>query len=636
MRAIGDLEEEEMVTVEAAVGSLRRIRTRRRGLTLVQGRARDDSGELRVVWFNRPFLTKQLDEGVRLRLHGRFKPGPSADQGSRGELVNPSFEPAGQTPASLVPVYPRIGDLGPVAVGRLLGTVLECVPLEELEEPLPTWLLGRHGLPSLGRALAWLHRPPEGATLAELEDPSSPARSRLSYGELLRLQLRVQQRLHVRQSQRKPHRYRLDDRTREAARAVLPFRLTEAQKRVLREVISDLKRPEPMHRLLQGDVGCGKTIVAALSMVVAVESGLQTAFMAPTELLAEQHYASLQQVLGGRYPVGLLTRSTADVGRLRQEIAAGSVPVVVGTHALLQEETRFARLGLAVIDEQHRFGVDQRRTLTEKGAMCDTLVMTATPIPRSLALTVYGDLAVSVIDELPPGRRPVSTEIVPEEQRQHVYDLLCEELASGAQAYVVVPLIDQSDSVSAASLEREGARIRELLRDYEVAVLHGRVPRDERAKTMDRFARGEVRVLLATTVIEVGVDVPEATVMVIESAERFGLSQLHQLRGRVGRGTRSSRCIAVHGSLTAEGEERLRIFEDSCDGFRIAEEDLALRGPGDVVGTRQAGMNALRVAHPLRDAAWLERARDDARQLLAEVPPDAPLWKQLGMDEGPG
>jgi ATP-dependent DNA helicase RecG len=374
-----------------------------------------------------------------------------------------------------------------------------------------------------------------------------------------------------------------------------------------------------MLRLLQGDVGSGKTIVAALALVVALESGLQGAFMAPTEILAEQHYRTLQGLLGERYRLGLVTASASDLAATREALGRGEIQLAVGTHALIQEGLTLPRLGLVVIDEQHRFGVSQRQRLEQKGRRPDVLVMTATPIPRSLALTAYGDLELSILDELPPGRRPIVTEVVPASRRSQVYRRLAEELSAGARAYVVFPLIEESERVAAESLEGRGEWVRERLGEVPAAVLHGRLGSDEREQALRDFAAGRVKVLIATTVIEVGLDVPEATVMILESAERFGLSQLHQLRGRVGRGERPSRCVAIHGRLTPEARRRLEVFASTLDGFEVAEADLEIRGPGDLLGTRQAGLPRLRAAHLVEDREWLERAREDARALLPRL-----------------
>jgi ATP-dependent DNA helicase RecG len=609
------------LTLHGRLCGLRSLRTRRRGLTLVRGRFEDAAGALPVVWFNRPWLARQLPDGTEVVLHGEVR---EARGGGR-ELLNPSCERVGgeaegrPSGARVVPVYPAVGNLGPAWMGRLLDNLLAAVDPRRLPEPLPRELLLRRGLPTLGEALHQLHRPGEEADTGLLESRRSPAHLRLLYGELLELQLELalvrERQVRIEQG----FRYRVDDRVRRVAREVLPFRLTGAQRRVLQEIVGELARPTPMLRLLQGDVGSGKTIVAALALVVALESGLQGAFMVPTELLAEQHYASLRRLLGGRYRVGLLSGSAAEGERLRRELARGELQLAVGTHALIQQDVRFRRLGLVVIDEQHRFGVEQRRILSAKGERPDVLVMTATPIPRSLALSAYGDLELSVLDELPPGRTPVATEVLPAGRRRQVWARLERALDGGAQAYAVFPLIEDSDQVAAESVEGRGEELRRRLGRFPSAVLHGRVPAAEREAVMAAFAAGEIRLQVATTVIEVGVDVPGATWMLIDSAERFGLAQLHQLRGRVGRGSRPSRCVALHGRLTPEAQQRLTAFAATTDGFALAEADLAQRGPGELLGTRQAGLPSFRVAELPRDLDWLMKAREDARRLLPRL-----------------
>lgn len=605
-------------TFRGRLRGVRPIRTRRRGFTLVRGTFRDDSGELPVVWFNRPYLARTVSADEEYLLHGDVR----RNRGGRLELINPSLEavPEAIHAARVVPVYPAAGRLTPSFLRRLLMQVLDTVDLEtDVPEPLPRELLERHGLPSLGRALEALHHPPDDTDPTEvdaLNAARSPAHARLIYGELLSLQVEMMRRRREHVSQPQGFDYRVDDDVRAVARRILPFRLTRAQKRALREIVDDLREPRPMLRLLQGDVGSGKTIVAAMALVVALESGLQGAFMAPTELLAEQQFRSLQRLLGKQYRIGLFTGSASDREELETALVRGELELAIGTHALVQEGLEFHRLGLVVIDEQHRFGVAQRRLLAEKGDRPDVLVMTATPIPRSLALTAYGDLELSVIDELPPGRTPVETRVLPETDRRRALDLLREELSAGGRAYAVYPLIEESDQVAAASVEARGEALRRALPDVESAVLHGRHPADERDAIMRAFQDGRIRLLVSTTVVEVGVDVPEATVMWIESAERFGLAQLHQLRGRVGRGTRPSRCIALHGKrLTDEGRRRLDVFERTTDGFEIAEADLEIRGPGELLGTRQAGLPPFRVANVVRDREWLLKAREDARRL---------------------
>jgi ATP-dependent DNA helicase RecG len=614
--AVSGIEAGGAYTLRGKLSRMRLLRTRRRGFSIVRGVLDDGTGTLPVVWFNRPYLPAQVLAGEEYVLHGTAR-----EKDGELELLNPSCERAEQAlhGARIMPVYPAAGSLGPAALRRVFATILGEMDLPaQVPEPLPDGLLARRGLPRLGEALRDLHAS-RGGSVAELNARQSPAHRRLVYGELLDLQLTLAFLRSLEAGEPRARSYGIDDRLRRVARKVLPFPLTGAQKRALKEIADDLRGERPMLRLLQGDVGSGKTIVAALALVIALENGYQGAFMAPTELLAEQHYAGLRRLLGDRYPIALFTKSSPEPRRLREGLAAGEIRLAVGTHALLQEGVDFRELGLAVVDEQHRFGVTQRALLRQKGERPDMLVMTATPIPRSLALAAYGDLPVSTLDELPPGRSPVATEVVPAGKRRDAYRRLREELARGGRAYVVFPLIEESDRVAAASVAEAGEGVRELFPEIPSAVLHGRMDAAERDRVMRAFAAGEVRLLIATTVIEVGVDVPEATWMVIESAERFGLAQLHQLRGRVGRGPEPSRCVALHGRLTEAAKRRLEVFAATTDGFAIAEADLAIRGPGDILGTRQAGLPALRLARLPEDWDWLERARDDARELLPRL-----------------
>ncbi|MES1242455.1 MAG: ATP-dependent DNA helicase RecG [Acidobacteriota bacterium] len=597
-------------TFRGRLSGVKRIHTRRRGFSVVRGILQDDSGSIPVVWFNRPYLAAQGLEAGEWLLHGEVREA----KGGR-ELLNPSCERPDEAVhgARIVPVYPAAGTVGPALLRRILDGILAEIDLtSQVLDPLPRDLRERRGLPPLSEALRDLHLPGD-VDIEALNQRKSPAHRRLIYQELLELQLGLAIRRDQEKVETRTRSYRVDDDLRNVARSVLPFPLTRAQKKVLREIVADLKGPRPMLRLLQGDVGSGKTIVAVLALVVALENGYQGAFMAPTELVAEQHFASLERILGDRYRIGLFTGSRRDA-RLRRELASGEIRLAVGTHALIQEGVEFQDLGLAVVDEQHRFGVLQRGRLRNKGSLPDMLVMTATPIPRSLALVAWGDQEVSVLDELPPGRTPIRTEVVPAKERRRVYRELREDLKAGARAYVVFPRIEEG---AAASVEEMGEKLRKYLSDIPSAVLHGRMPAPEREEIMRAFADGEVRVLVSTTVIEVGVDVPEATWMVIESAEHFGLAQLHQLRGRVGRGDRPSRCIAIHGKLTEAGERRLAVFGETTDGFRIAEEDLAIRGPGELLGLRQAGLPGFRLARLPEDLDLLLQAKDDARDLFA-------------------
>ncbi|HVS16895.1 MAG TPA: ATP-dependent DNA helicase RecG [Thermoanaerobaculia bacterium] len=608
----------DAVTLRVRISALVRRRTRRRGLTVVEGRLQDVTGSLRAVWFNRPYLPAQVAAGAPYLVHGRLR------STARGlELFNASLAPAETaTEPGLTPVYGRRGDAAPSLIARLVRGVLGPGPEVPVSDPIPRERLAARGLPSLGAALYAVHRPPADADTGAYEGRESAAHQRLAYDELLLQQLRLAAGRRLHRARPKPHHYRVDDRVRAVARELLPFRLTTAQRRVLGELVADLRRPEPMLRLLQGDVGCGKTVVAGLLMAVAMESGLQAAFMAPTELLAEQHHATFRRLYRDRYRVELLTSSTGEP-RLRQGIARGECDLVVGTHALIVEALDFARLGLVVIDEQHRFGVAQRRRLEEKGERPDVLVMTATPIPRSLAMTAYGDLDLSVIDELPAGRHPPSTHVLPATARERVFAAVERELEAGGQVYVVFPLIEESGGLAAEAVAGLGAEYRRRFAAHGAIEVTGQLTPEQRRSRMDAFVAGRRRVLIATTVIEVGVDVPDAACMVIESAERFGLAQLHQLRGRIGRGARRATCWAVHGDLTEGARERLRVFAETCDGFRIAEADLALRGPGELLGTRQAGRTELRIADPVRHATLLAAARDDARAMVEQQPAEA-------------
>jgi ATP-dependent DNA helicase RecG len=627
--------EEGWFSVVGRVSGLRTLRLRRRRLVMVRGRVEDDDGALPVVWFNRPWAERQIAPGSDYLLHGRVR------RGREGlEMVNPTCEPAAAAlgGGSVTPVYAPVAGLGPASVRKLLWRTAAALDLPGgLADALPPDLLRRHRLPPLGEAFEQLHRPAPDADLEALGAGRSRAHRRLVYGEMLDLQLRVRMARAARERIEKPHRYRIDAALRRRLLELPPFRLTGAQARVLGEILDDLAEPRPMLRLLQGDVASGKTVVAALALMAAVEAGLQGAVMAPTELLAEQHFRGLGRLLGDRCRLALLTGSAGAAAADRRLLARGEIDLVVGTHALIQQSVRFRRLGLAVIDEQHRFGVGQRRRLQLKGAAPDLLIMTATPIPRSLALTVYGDLSLSIIDELPPGRTPIVTRVVAAAERGKVYDWLLQRLARGGQAYVVFPLIEESRHLEAGSIARLGEEVRRRLRGVSTAVLHGRTAPEERDRVMRAFAGGEIGALIATTVIEVGVDVPAATAMVIESAERFGLAQLHQLRGRVGRGGERSVCVAIHGERSEIAERRLERFAATNDGFELADADLELRGPGELLGRRQTGQPGLRVADLVRDRRWIEVARRDARRLLRECPQEVePLLAQLATQQPPG
>jgi len=516
-----------------------------------------------------------------------------------------------------VPIYRKLGDFRSKRLREIVHEVLARLPDRSFEETLPRDLLERRKLIARGPAVREVHFPPSEASLDEYDRMRSPAHQRLIFEELFWVALGLAVKRGERMKERKGASIKIDDRIKQRIAGVLPFKLTEAQRRVVKEIFKDLRSDAPMNRLLQGDVGSGKTIVALIAMMTAMENDYQTALMVPTEILAEQHARNIKRILAkSPYRVELLSGSmkTADKKRLHQAIAAGEVHACIGTHALIQENVAFKNLGLVVIDEQHRFGVMQRAELRARGLNPDVLVMTATPIPRSLAMTVYGDLDVSIIDELPPGRTPIKTQVFGEEGRQEVKKLIAQEVRAGRQVYVVYPLVEESEKMDL----RDATRRYEYLRDrvfprFSVGLLHGRMKAEEKEEVMRQFISGETKILVSTTVIEVGVDVPNASVMVVEHAERFGLSQLHQLRGRVGRGAEQSFCVLLASDKQTEvARERLGIMEETNDGFKIAEKDLEIRGPGEVMGTRQAGLPEFRVADLVRDMNILQDARKEA------------------------
>ena len=583
----------------------------RRGLQVLRGVLEDDAGDrLTAVWFNQPWLERQLFPGQRLVVTGRVK-----RRGRSLELVVSGFEvdDGGEqlSTGRIVAVYPSNQGTSQAYLRGAVDKLLRALP--PLPDPLPSRLLRELGLVSADRAWRDLHQPPDEAALRA-------ARERLTFEEFLLLELRV---LLQRDPTLEGRRHVAESDALERFREALPFRLTGAQERALAEVLSDMAAPRQMARLLQGDVGSGKTAVAAAAVWVATRAGAQAAVMAPTEILARQHYLNLTALL---WPLGvrvdLLTGTIA--GRERDAVLArvrsGETELLVGTHALIQEGVVFRDLGFAVIDEEHRFGVEQRRKLL--ASRPDVLVMSATPIPRSLALTLYGDLDLSVIDELPPGRKPVATELRRAGDRLAVYRELLTDIRAGHQAYVVAPLIEESEALDeVASATTLADDLRQIWPDeVRLALLHGRMPAADKEAVMEAFRRGEHDVLVSTTVIEVGVDVPNATVMVIENAERFGLAQLHQLRGRVGRGSAQSRCVLIAGDAGRDTMRRLRVVVKHGDGFVIAEQDLELRGPGELRGTRQSGLPDLRFGDLAQDLELIERSREVAQRMLRADP----------------
>jgi ATP-dependent DNA helicase RecG len=606
----------------------------RKGLRVFQAVVQDASGLIEAGWPGQPFLDRTINKGDVLLLTGpvRFFHGR---QLAPREFVNLGPDAAGTAGGRVLAVYPATEGLSAKVIRGLIEAHLDTL-LPQVEEYLPAELLAEAGVPPLPDALRAVHQPTSLAS-------ALAGRARLAYEELLFVHI-LQRRARQLASEARDgiafvNRRELTSRFRE----VLPFTLTGAQVRAVREIVADMCAPSRMHRLLQGDVGSGKTVVALFAALLAMENGYQVALMAPTELLAEQHARTLDQLLAplGIVPVLITGGRGARERRLAATRLESAEPLIaVGTHALVAEGTRFPKLGLAIIDEQHRFGVDQRRVLSEGGAGVappagstraaaeaplgalkpDVLLMSATPIPRSLALTLYGDLGVSVLDERPPGRQPVTTALRPESARARVLEFVVRQIEAGRQAYIVYPLIEESEK---SSLKAATTAYEELtagaLRGKRVALLHGRLGADEKDAIMRGFRDGALDALVSTTVIEVGIDVPNATVMLIEHPERFGLSQLHQLRGRVGRGAEESYCILL-GDVGEEAAERLRVVVESDDGFEIARADLRLRGMGDLFGERQSGVPTFRVADPLRDEELSDLARAGAERLLADDP----------------
>ncbi len=617
LRRIYDVAHGALETVQGTVVRIRQFRPRRRRLVIIKAAVTDGSGILHAVWYNQPYITRQLTPGTRVVLHGRVQ-----RQAGEIQMTVPEFEAIEEGEDSLhvgriVPVYPGTEGLSQRVMRSIVARALDD-HAGALREWLPAGVRDRHGLPELGCAIRQAHFP-------ESLEEYRAARNRLVYEELLLFQLLLLRQKAARAAA--PRGVRYGDARELVARfhRALPYTLTGAQYRVITEILRDMDRPHPMNRLLQGDVGSGKTVVAASALLRCVGGGAQGALMAPTEILAGQHYLTLRNLLA---PMGLtVTLLVGGLSRAARDEALeaareGRADVVVGTHALIEDDVEFHRLGLVVVDEQHRFGVSQRAALRYKGEHPDVLVMTATPIPRTLALTLYGDLDVSILDELPPGRSPILTYVRAPAQRPRIYQWVRGEVAAGRQAYIVCPLIEESDKLQAEAATALAARLAEsVFRDVRLGVLHGRMKVDERDRAMRALREGQTQVLVATTVIEVGIDVPNATVMVIEDADRFGLSQLHQLRGRVGRGAQQSRCILISDPRTEEGQARLAAMEATTDGFRIAQRDLELRGVGELLGhRRQHGLGELRVADLLRDHDWLERARSDAADLLEGDP----------------
>ncbi len=592
----------------------------RRSFSLFEIAVNDGTGILKGKWFNQPFMKKNFRVGQEVILSGFAKASPY----SRGfEIDNPEYEFVTEDDSFIhtnrvVPVYGLTEGISQKQLRKIMFGILREY-LDDVKDPLPPEIIKRQDLPSLQDSIKAVHFPEDNTLFDALNRGTSIYQRRLVFDELFLFELGMAV-IREKSGRKKGIAFRCEGRMRRELFNEISFELTGAQKKVIADIVRDMGRPHPMHRLLQGDVGCGKTVVALAAMLTAVECGYQTALMAPTEILAEQHYLNISALIRNLgLTAGLIKGGPKD--RSLDSISSGRMKIVVGTHALIQEAVSFKNLGLAVIDEQHKFGVMQRALLRKKGMEPDVLVMTATPIPRSLALTLYGDLDYSVIDELPPGRKPVTTEIFQPAQKEQIYTLLEDEIRRGRQAYVVYPAIEESDRAGLKSAGEGKEAFQKIFSEFSVGLLHGRMNYAEKESVIDSFRKGKIDILVTTTVIEVGVDVPNATIMVVVHAERFGLAQLHQLRGRVGRGAERSYCLLItHGPREGHAGRRLAKMVRSSDGFRIAEEDLAIRGPGEFFGTRQAGMPDLKVADIIRDATVLESARKEAFGLVDASP----------------
>jgi ATP-dependent DNA helicase RecG len=601
------------------VSAQARVSPRKR-MKLFEAVLDDGTASVKLIWFNQAYLADQIKQGDRLAVYGAPRIsgyGPITIESPDWE----KFEGTEDDEGAIVPIYSKVGNIPPKALRKLMDAALETLPL--IDDPLPPDLRAALGVIDLATALRTLHRPAE--LTEEFLRGRSEAHLRVILQEFFTFQLALRVRRASEETKTKSRRINIDDVLRDEVKRILPFRLTRAQKRVLREIADDLRAERPMYRLLQGDVGSGKTIVALIAAILMIRNGHQVALLAPTEILVEQHYQRIRQLVDqngkGKLVIARATGSMT-AGERRTLLAGlrdGYIQLVVGTHALLEENVRFKSLGLAIVDEQHRFGVEQRQKLFAKGDLPDILVMTATPIPRSLALAIYGDLELSVIDELPPGRQKIKTAVRSSSEVERVYDFIEGEVANGAQAYIVYPIIEESEKLNLKPLSQGFESTKERFPKRRVAMLHGRMKSDEKEETMQRFKRGEIDILVATTVIEVGIDVANASIMLIVDADRFGLSQLHQLRGRVGRGERKSYCILLRDETAApETKDRLARFEKSRDGFEVAEQDLQIRGPGEFLGTRQSGAMRFRMGHILRDYDLMEKARDLAIETLAK------------------
>lgn len=619
LRPIAQLRYGKTETVKTKIASVELIE--RKGLKILELTLSDGTGVLKAKWFNQPYLKKVFKPGQELIVSGLVK--RNNFWGIGFEMENPDYEFIEEDDetvhtARIVPVYSLTKGITQRQLRRIMFSVVN-EHSHSIEDFLPEGLLREIDLPPLRDSLSNVHFPSDSLDPDTLNEFRTPYQRRLAFDEIFLFQTGLSI-LRRNKTFSKGIAFKSSGSLIERLRASLSYKLTGAQERVLKEILEDMRRPHQMNRLIQGDVGCGKTIVALMAMLFAVEDGYQAALMAPTEILAEQHYINIHRLVEDLgLKIALISRGVDD--RPLDLIEKGEIDIIVGTHALLEENIRFKKLGLVIIDEQHRFGVMQRSRLRSKGDSPDVLVMTATPIPRTLALTLYGDLDYSIIDELPPGRSPVITKVMYQSQKTELYKLIREEVRKGRQVYVVYPVIDESEELNLKSAIQGKEAFEKLFPDFRVGLLHGRLKPPQKEEIMTAFKEHRIDILVSTTVIEVGIDVPNATLMVIVHAERFGLSQLHQLRGRVGRGSEQSYCILLaYEPLSEEARQRLKAMEQYSDGFSIAEQDLLIRGPGEFFGTRQSGMPDLRIANIVRDGALIPVAKEIANELIKRDP----------------
>jgi ATP-dependent DNA helicase RecG len=574
-----------------------------RGVRLTRSLVKDGTGTLEIVWFNQPYITSKLALGKQYIFYGKAK------KTSRMQMINPTIIQLEDMDKEcvLVPVYPTVAGLTQAVIRQTIRQALDM--LKDIEDPLPESVLRKYRLADFGESIRHVHYPKDMESLEK-------ARRRCVFQELLEFQLAL---LSMRKQDNEAAGIMFNKSTlTDSFIKSLPFELTDAQHRVFNEIYTDMTLPKTMNRLVQGDVGSGKTVVAVLAMLVAAESGYQSAMMAPTEILAQQHFNTVSRLLEGfPFRVALLTGSTTakNAKEILSGLANGDIHIIIGTHALIEERVKYHNLGLVITDEQHRFGVKQRALLSRKGNNPDMLVMTATPIPRTLAMILYGDLDISIIDEMPPGRIKVKTYVVTEDYRERIDRFILKEVGEGRQVYIICPLVEDSEMIDAYSAVKTAEEAAAKFKDCRVGIIHGKMKPAEKEEVMKSFAEGSIDILVSTTVVEVGVDVPNASLMVVENAERFGLAQLHQLRGRVGRGKNQSYCILFNQGSSEVSKERLEIMTKSTDGFYISEQDLKLRGPGEFFGTRQHGLPELKIANLYTDMNILKEAQECSERI---------------------